>query len=101
MTDLFVKDLQLIDIERFSFDQLIPGDREALENPAKDSTAPEACQTLVKQFPLSFRKAAMRGLNGRKIVLWCRSRCQGMLESCAKGEKIRLEFMHCLHPDLD
>ena len=78
----FEKDLlQLIDIERFSLDQLIPRDREELANPARDSTAPEACQTLLKQFPLSSRKPAMRSVNGRKIVLWYRSRCQGMPES--------------------
>ena len=34
--------LQLIGIERFLFDHRIPRDREALENPAKDSTAPES-----------------------------------------------------------
>ncbi|HXN89177.1 MAG TPA: hypothetical protein VN890_07485, partial [Methylocella sp.] len=75
----FEKDLlQLIDIERFSLDQLIPRDREQLENPAKDSTAPEACQTLLKQFPLSFRMPAIRAVSSQKIILWYRSRCQIM-----------------------
>jgi hypothetical protein len=43
LTDLFDKDLlQLIDIERFSFDHMIPRNREELEAPAKDSTAAES-----------------------------------------------------------